>query len=341
LRLLSAKVAMANSQFLGLALVVAGGVGQGAFMAPTKWMRNWRWENYWLIFSLTAYLIVPWSIALLTIPKLFDIYAGSTAGALLSVVVFGSAWGVGALTFGLGVDALGVALGFAIILGAATTVGTLIPLLLAPPPNFSSLQLLLTVLSLTIMLGGVVLCSFAGKWKEGGASRPKNYNRGVLICVVSGILSSCGNLGLTFAGSITKRALELGVPGVLAPNAVWTLLTVPLFLCNFTFALSLLNRNKTGIIFRATRWRNLALAVSMGVLWMGGLALYGSGARKLGQMGTSLGFAIFMSSTVLVASTVGIASGEWKNSPPQATRQMTTGVLLLVVAICCLSALNR
>jgi L-rhamnose-H+ transport protein len=333
---------MANSPFMGLALIVAGGVAQGAFLAPAKWIRNWKWENYWLIFSLTSYLIVPWLLAFLTIPKLLEIYTGSTAAAFFSVGVFGSAWGVGAVSFGLGVEALGVALGFAIILGVATTVGTLVPLLVAAPPNFSSRQLLLTVLSLTLMLTGVVLCSFAGKWKEGGASRPKNYNRGVLICVASGILSSCGNLGLSFAGSITKRALELGVPEVLAPNAVWTLLTIPLFLCNFGFALFLLKKNGTGLIFWVTPWRrNLTLAVSMGVLWMGGLAFYGSGARKLGEMGTSLGFAIFMSSTVLVASTVGVATGEWRDSTREARRQMGAGVVLLVVAICCLAALNR
>jgi L-rhamnose-H+ transport protein len=333
---------MVSSTLLGLALVVAGGVWQGAFMAPTKWIRDWRWENYWLLFSLTAYLIAPWSLAFLTIPRLFDIYSSSSAADLFSVGIFGSAWGIGALSFGLGVEALGVALGFAIILGVATTFGTLIPLIVETPPNFSSKHLLLTILSLTIMLAGVTLCSFAGKWKEDSASSRVNYNRGVLICVASGILSSCGNLGLTFAGSITRRALELGVPEALAPNAVWTLLTVPLFLCNFGFALFLLRRNRSGGAFWAIPWRrNLILAVSMGVLWMGGLAFYGSGTRKLGDMGTSLGYAIFMSNTVLIASTVGIATGEWRDSPGKARRQMGAGVSFLLVAICCLAFLNR
>jgi hypothetical protein len=36
----------------------------------------------------------------------------------------------------------------------------------------------------------------------------------------------------------------------------------------------------------------------------------------------------------------GLAPGEWRNSPPKAMRQMATGVLLLVAAICSLSALN-
>ena len=48
-------------------------------MAPIKWMRGWAWENYWLIFAITAYLISPWVLALATIPHLFEIYAGATA----------------------------------------------------------------------------------------------------------------------------------------------------------------------------------------------------------------------------------------------------------------------
>lgn len=336
------QLATANTSFAGLVLVLAGGMAQGAFMAPTKWIRKWAWENYWLVFSLTSYLIVPWLLAFITIPRLLDVYASCRPADVVSVALFGSAWGVGAVAFGLGVEALGVALGFAIILGVATTVGTLIPLFVMAPPSFSPKQLVLTVLSLAIMLAGVVVCSFAGKWKENGSAKTTSYRRGVLICVTSGVLSACGNLGLFFAGSVTKRALDLGVSPTLAPNAVWTLLTVPLFICNFGYALYLLKKNRTSANFRTTSWRkNLILAVSMGVLWMGGLSFYGSGARKLGQMGTSLGFAIFMSSTVLMSSAVGIVTGEWRDAPDKAKRQMSFGVLLLLVAILCLSALNR
>lgn len=333
---------MSEPSFAGLIFVFGGGILQGSFMAPTKWIRNWAWENYWLLFSLTAYLITPWWLAWVTVPRLFEIYAGSTPAALVSVGFFGAIWGIGALTFGLGVEALGMAVGFAIILGVATTVGSLIPLIAQPPPNFSFEQLLLTLLCLGVMLAGVVSCSFAGKWQESGLCRKGHYSRGVLICVASGVFSAFGNLGLTFAGEITKRALALGVPEATAPNAVWTLLTLPLFLCNFGYSLFLLRKNRTGKGFRipARPW-NYLLALSMGLLWMGGLALYGSGTRKLGAVGTSLGFAIFMSSTVLIASTLGIVTGEWRNAPAKAMKQMGFGVVLLLIAICSLAAMNQ
>jgi L-rhamnose-H+ transport protein len=333
---------MPEAWLAGLILVCGGGILQGSFMAPAKWIRGWAWENYWLLFAVTAYLIAPWWLAWATVPRLFEIYAGSTPAALISVGIFGVIWGIGALAFGLGVDALGMAIGFAIILGVATTFGTLIPLIAQPPPNFSVQQFSLTLLCLGIMLAGVITCSFAGKWQESGLSRKGQYIRGVIICVASGVFSAFGNLGLTFAGEITKRALALGVPEANAPNAVWTLLTLPLFLCNSGYSLFLLRKNRTGRRFRLSgNAGNYVLALSMGLLWMGGLALYGSGTRKLGAFGTSLGFAIFMSSTVLIASTLGILTGEWRNAPAKARRQMGFGVLLLLIAICSLAAMNQ
>lgn len=327
---------------LGLLLVMLGGIAQGAFIAPSRWIRNWAWENYWLLFSITSYLVMPWLLVWLTVPRIFEIYSRSSPGALAAAVGFGLAWGVGAIAFGLGVELLGMALGFAIILGAATTVGTLIPLFLLRSPRSSGLQMIWTVGALIVMLAGVVLCSFAGNWKEQGSAKQKNYKRGVLTCIASGTLSACGNLGLSFAGSITQKALELGVSPTAAPNAVWTLLTVPLFLCNAGYAVYLLTKNRTGANYRAPRQgRNMLLAISMGVLWMGGLSLYGSGARKLGQMGTSVGFAIFMSSTVLTATLVGILAGEWRDAPTPAKRKMSLGVGLLVAAIVCLAVNSR
>lgn len=157
---------MSESLALGFLFVFGAGVFQGSFMAPTKWMRGWAWEHYWLIFAITAYLVAPWLIAIATIPRLFEIYAEASRSSLLSVIIYGSGWGIGAVTFGLGVDALGLALGFALILGVATIAGTVIPLLVTPHSGLSGEQIALVTVSLVIMLIGVTVCSFAGKWRE-------------------------------------------------------------------------------------------------------------------------------------------------------------------------------
>jgi L-rhamnose-H+ transport protein len=320
----------------GLALVLAAGFFQGGFMAPSKWIRGWAWENYWLLFAITAYLICPWALALATIPRLFEIYAASPGPALAAAFVFGAGWGIGAVTFGLGVEALGLALGFAVILGVAATCGAVIPLFFTA---VTGAQAAVTALALAFLLAGVAVCSFAGRWKETGTGI-RSYRRGLAVCIASGVLSSCGNLGFAFGGAITARAQMYGVPEAVAPNVLWTLLTFPLFLSNAGYALYLLRARRTVAKYGARTAANAALAVSMGVMWMAGIALYGAGARKLGPLGTSLGWGILMSSMVLVANVFGIAAGEWSEAPRPAKRRLAAGVLLLLLAIGGLASAN-
>lgn len=335
------SVTMNASLTSGLLLILLAGLCQGSFMLPIKGMRGWGWENYWLIFAITAYLVSPWLLAFATVPGLLQVYAGTSGGTLAAIAMFGAAWGIGALTFGLGVEALGLALGFALILGTAAVFGTVVPLLFTSAGVVSGKQTAILVVSLMMMVAGVLVCSFAGKWKEKSNVR-KSYWRGVVICIVSGLLSACGNLGFVFGSPITQRAEALGVPAQLAPNAVWALLTLPLFLCNAAYSLYLMRRNSTAALYRAKyAATSFGLAVSMGVLWMAGFALYGMGVRRVGALGSSLGWAILMSTVVLVANGLGIATGEWKGSPVHYRRQLAAGVLMLLCAIVGLALANH
>ena len=327
----------------GLMLVLMAGLFQGSFMLPSKWMRGWEWENYWLIFAASAYLVCPWLLAWTTIPNLGAVYQGTPWMPVVLVVVFGAGWGIGAVTFGLGVDAIGMALGFAVILGVAATSGTLIPLIGKPPEHFSFGQGLITGTALVLMLAGVAVCSFAGRWKEeeDAARRRRSYRIGVLICIASGLLSSCGNLGYAWGEVIYSRAIGPQLPKYLAPNALWSILTPPLFLCNAGYSLYLLKKNGTLKNFRAAgSLLNASRAFLMGMMWMAGMALYGIGAYRLGDLGKSLGWAILMSGMVLVANLLGMMTGEWKGAPRRATWQLGLGLVILLIAISALGYAN-
>ena len=47
----------------GVAGVLAGGLLNGSFVAPMKWMSKWRWENSWLVYSVAGLLVIPWLTA--------------------------------------------------------------------------------------------------------------------------------------------------------------------------------------------------------------------------------------------------------------------------------------
>ena len=312
-------------------------------MFPSKWMKGWEWENYWLIFAAIAYLISPWLLAVATVPHLGRVYAGTAPGTFAIILVFGLAWGLGALTFGLGIEAVGLSLGFAVILGVAASAGAVIPLIVRPPQHITAAQIGLTIIAIAIMLAGVCVCSFAGRWKESSQKqKQESYAAGIALCVGSGLLSSCGNLGFVFGSEVASLAQRLGTPSYLAGNALWTLLAMPLFLCNAGYSGVLLIRNHTFTCYKAPGSGNKAfLAFLMGAMWMGGISLYGIGARYMGPMGASLGWAVLMSSMVLMANILGMASGEWAGAPPQSRRGLIAGLALLLIAIAALGYTNQ
>lgn len=305
-------------------------------MLPMKWTRRWNWENTWLVFACSAYLICPWIFVLAVIPHPLSILASSGAGKLAEVALFGIGWGVSAVTFGLGVTAVGMSLGFAVILGLAAFVGTLVPLLFLHPATVSVPRMAAIVVSLILMLAGVGVCSFAGKWKE-QAPEPGatvSYGKGLIICIVSGILSACGNLGFVAGQPIIGKAQASGVAVYLAPDLVWAFLCLFMFIFNAGYSLLLLHRNRSTAFFgKEGTARYFLFGSLMGILWIGGFFFYGAGARELGTLGPSLGWGILMSVIVLAANVLGVATGEWSKAPVSAKQRLAVGLLLLLVAI--------
>ena len=324
---------------MGYLLVIIAGILQGAFMLPMKSTKKWAWENTWFVYSSAGYLIWPWLFVLLTIPHPLSVLATTSLRSLLLVEVFGCGWGIGAITFGLGVARLGMALGISTIIGLAATAGALIPMVVIAPEKLGQPQGLLTLGSLALVLVGLGFGSWGGKLREpkqtstGNAPR-SSFAVGLAICVVSGLLSSCANLGFTFGGEYVRRAMELGAPESMAGNALWAPLTLPLFICNAGYCIWLMRKNKTGglLLLKGTRhyW---ALAALMGLMWIGGFILYAPGTRRLGSLGTSVGWAIMMSTMVVTANILGFITGEWKGASRKAYRLAVAGVAILILAI--------
>src|SRR6202162_6622058 len=101
-------------------------------------------------------LVFNWIITLLLVPNIFAVDAAPPARDIAVLALFGLGWGVGAVLFGLGMDRLGMALGYPIIMGLIASLGALIPLLVFFP------ETLLTSKGLALLLGtGVVILGVA------------------------------------------------------------------------------------------------------------------------------------------------------------------------------------
>jgi L-rhamnose-H+ transport protein len=323
----------------GYLLVIAAGLLQGSFMLPMKFIRRWAWENTWLVYSTTAYLVWPWLLALFTLPHLPAVFASTSARSLALVALFGVGWGLGAVTFGVGVDKLGMALGFTIIIGLAASAGTLIPMAIFSPARFGQLPGLLTIAALLLVLTGIALCSWAGKLREPdqavtGGKAGGSFRLGLAICIASGLLSSCGNLGFAFGSEVVRRAIEKGAPEPMAGNALWALITAPLFISNAGYCSWLLKKHRTAhLLFESGTRYNWILGALMGFLWIAGFVCYAPGTRRLGSLGTSVGWAIMMSAMVITANLWGFLTGEWKAASRRARRLLVGGVAILILAM--------
>lgn len=332
---------------MGYFLVLAAGVFQGSFMTPMKFTRRWAWENTWLVFSTTAYLVWPWVFALLTLPHLAATFASVSSHAMALVALFGVGWGCGALTFGLGVDKLGIALGYTVIIGLAASAGTLVPLAVLSPEKLSQAQGRLTIAALLLVLCGVALCSWAGKLRSpkdtASTGDPRrSFLLGLIICILSGLLSSCGNLGFTFGAEVVQKAIEHGAPESMAGNSLWALLTLPLFVCNAGYSAWLLRKHRTASrFFQAGSGRYWSLGALMGFLWIAGFVCYAPGTRRLGPLGTSVGWSIMMSMMVITANLWGFLTGEWSGASRRARRFLVSGVAILILAICVVGYANH
>src|ERR1700712_5551901 len=111
----------------GVIFQFIGGFASGSFYIPYKKVKGWAWESFWIVGGLFSWLIVPPLAAGLTVPGFIDFIKATHCNILLLTYFFGLLWGIGGLTYGLGVRYLGVSLGSTIILGFCAGFVAIIP----------------------------------------------------------------------------------------------------------------------------------------------------------------------------------------------------------------------
>jgi L-rhamnose-H+ transport protein len=322
----------------GILTTVAGGILNGTFILPMKAVKKWRWENMWLGFGLFGLLLLPLLTAAATVPHLLSVYSAVSGLTLLSAAGLGVCWGVGSLLFGLGISALGLSLGYAIIMGTTAIFGTLIPAIALDPYIFNTNRGWQLLASLALILAGLVFCALAGMKRDKlGSSHQMltgtGFGKGLTISLLAGILSACFNIGFALTADISRTAEQLGASKSMSAFAVWVLIMGAGFLPSLVYCLYLARRNRSFSLYRFAH-RNWLIVFLMGLLWVLSVALYGIGATNIGPQGASIGWPILMSSTILTANGVGIWSGEWRGiGTAVVTRYLYVGLALLLAAV--------
>ena len=328
---------------------VCSGMMQGAFPLPMKYAKRWEWENIWSAFALWGFVILPWLWAFLTVPHLVGVYAAVSGRALAATTFFGAGWGVGTICYGIGVRRVGLALGSALIIGTAAALGALIPMIVFHREAFRTPGGRAIAGGVALMLLGVGVCAVAGSQKEkmqsaadGPADRPAgatSFRKGLLVCMISGIASPMLNFAFVFGGEIVAKAEAAGALPAHASNPIWCWTMTCAFVVTVLYCACLMSKDRgwRRYLLRGTGFY-WGLAILMGLLWSGSIALYGVALSKLGPLGPSLGWPILMISTIITGNLCGIAAGEWKGSGRKSLMTMLLGLAVLVLAICVVGA---
>jgi L-rhamnose-H+ transport protein len=330
----------------GLALVFASGIMAGSTLSPIKFMQRYRFENYWLIHSLVGTVIIPWTLALSTVPNLLQIYAKMPLHLLVLPPLFAFTWGIASTLGGLCVARIGLSLTYALVIGFGAAAGALVPLLYFSPDTLFTSAGHFILTGVAVMILGLFVVARAGRAKElkerATTETPNQHGSdsvikgsflvGLAMAIIAGILSAGLNFSFAFGGPIAQAAISAGASRNNATYALWALAMTGGMIPNIAYALFLCVRNQSWTIFLGGARTDMPLSILMGTLFMGSTAVYGLGAVRLGALGTSVGWAIMQIMQIVVGNMGGWLTGEWKLAGSSATRQMIAGLVILTVA---------
>ena len=325
-------------------MTALAGVCTGSFGLPMKLNKRWKWENTWVVYAIWVLLIVPWLIAFLTVPNLFQAYDEVSKKVLFLVLVFGSCWGVGQIAFGKGLDYLGIGMGFSLQIGLIIAVGSLLPLFLEQADVILKKQGLAIIGGVLVIIASLVISGFAAAMKEkdlavseehcDGIREKKTFRKGFLICITAGLLCPGLNYAYLYGGPLTKMAVTLGAHKALAANAVLPLCLFGPFFINLGYAVRLLKKNKTWELYYKKDNRIYYLYTLIMGVWTVGVALFGVAAANMGDLGNSIGWAIINAASIFWANVLGLLTGEWKGAARKTLILMIAGLAVLLAGIC-------
>jgi len=375
---------------IGIAWALLGGFFLGTFALPSKYIKNYAWENTWGSFFLFAMLVVPVGFAALVVNGLWATFGEVSGMTTFGVMALSFLWGIGFCCWGYGLSMVGLSLGYALTMGTMCLVGSMLPFFLGHASDAGTTGGMFVILGILVCIGGVAINGFAGVQREksqgGGetdeaSGKKKGIIGGLLVCVLAGVLSSGLNIAFhvgsnaectagtediakikasQIAEVTANQKLDLAdkteqiakitkgkVTGIntiskhkydnatwQADLSTWTLVFLGGFISSVGFSTYKLCTNKTwGGFKNEGSSKNLIFALIMAIGHFLCIFFYGLGATALGELGTSVAFAIFQASSVIIGISLGFFTGEWKGASDSSKRWLYIGLGVLILGI--------
>jgi L-rhamnose-H+ transport protein len=354
---------------LGIIYHSLGGISSGSWYMPFNLVKKWRWEVFWIIGGLFSWLIMPFIAVSLTVPNWQGILQTADASVIRNTYIMGMLWGFGGLTYGLAIRYLGMSLGNSVLLGITSVVGSLgLPVLrnfsgfaeilpegLSLTDLFSSQGGRIVLLGILILLIGIYLSGRAGIKKDKDLGKLKEgvnseffLTKGLLIAVVSGILSAFFSFGIDTGREMGEAARELAVQNnypflsesgtgfkyLFENNIIFFVILWGGLTTNLVWSVILIFRNKTGGDFvdkKAPLFRNYIFCALAGTTWFLQFFFYGMGETKIGNGASS--WTLHMATIILTANLWGFYRKEWKGVSKATYRMILMGIATILLSV--------
>jgi len=331
---------------IGVFLHAVGGFAAGSFYMPFKKIRSWAWESAWMINGVFSWIIMPWLIAIITVPGLRGILTDAPAKSIAFCYLFGVLWGIGGLTFGLSMRYLGMSLGNAIALGFCAAFGTIIPPIYDGSIGdlIASISGVTTLGGVAVCLAGIAICGWAGVAKEKELSSEQktesikefNFSRGLCVAIFAGIMSACMAFGIAAGKPIADLAVQHNVPTLWQNSPVFIIILAGGFTTNFLWCVFLNFKNRSGKDYidrsRPAFTLNYIFCAIAGVTWYLQFMFYGMGTTRMGDYDFA-SWSIHMAFIIAFSNMWGLVFREWKACSKRTLTIIITGIAVVVLSI--------
>lgn len=337
---------------LGILFHSIGGFSSGSFYMPFKKVKGWSWESYWIVGGFFSWLIVPPIAAYLTVPNFSEIITTTATSIKTVTYTMGLIWGIGGLTYGLGVRYLGMSLGNSITLGFCSAFGALVPSIyynFYPVEGKVSFTDMLSNTGGQLVLFGVLVCIIgiaisgkAGMLKEADLALDKEIKRdkdfslvkGLIIAIISGILSSFFNFGIEAGKPMADEAVRQGFNPLFQNNVTYIVILWGGLTTNFIWCMYLNFKNKSFKDYTNSATpisKNIMFSAIAGTMWFLQFFFYGMGESKLGNGASS--WILHMATIILTANFWGFYLKEWTGVSKKTFRTFLLGIALILASI--------
>ena len=337
---------MDTSILLGILLIALGAFSSGSFAVPFGKIIGWKWETYWMVYGIGAYVFFPLAACLIFAPDFIQIIRATPSGTVVTVFLLGAVYGIGNLSFGLALRYLGLSLGYALSLGLMLAIGTLIPpaidgRLKAMMQNSGGILLIQGVVVACV---GISLSAWSGILKDRYISDAKKQEaigefsliKGLLASLLVGITGSAMSLGFEKGLPISDMAAKNGVSELFTMMPVMVVLLSGTLVTTTLYCIYLGIKNKSlkdysNAISSSVLISNYIFGLLAGLLWFGQFIVYGMGKSKMGPF-TFTSWGILMALTIAFATVWGLMRNEWKGASLKIYIVMVLSLIILIIS---------